>query len=95
MVIVLTSSYFCDWKASKIKLISPNSYLILLAIHKSSGKKLTHRQIAESLDVSTSTVHCTIKRFVNLGFDECITIHRNPRQNNHCKIQGDQQARLI
>ena len=69
--------------------------LILLAIHKSSGKKLTHRQIAESLDVSTSTVHCTIKRFVNLGFDECITIHRNPRQNNHCKIQGDQQARLI
>lgn len=69
--------------------------LILLAIHNSSGKKLTHRQIAQSLDISTSTVHCTIKRFVDLGFDECITIHRNPRQNNVCKIQGDQQARLI
>ena len=32
---------------------------------------------------------------MDLGFDECITIHRNPRQNNVCKIQGDQQARLI
>ena len=69
--------------------------LILLALHKDSGKNLTHRQIAESLDVSISTVHCTVKRFVDLGFDECITIHRNPRQNNVCKIQGDQQARLV
>lgn len=69
--------------------------LILLAIHKASGKKLTHRQIADSLDISPSTVHCTIKRFVTMGFDECITLHRNPRQNNVCKIQGDQQARLI
>lgn len=41
--------------------------LILLAVHNASGKRLTHRQIAESLDVSTSTVNCTIKRFVERG----------------------------
>ena len=55
--------------------------LILLAVHNASGKKLTHRQIAESLDVSISTVNCTIKRFVERGFGECITIHRSPKQN--------------
>lgn len=53
--------------------------LILLAIHNASGRKLTHSQTAQSLDISTSTVHCTIKHYVDLGFDECITIHRNPR----------------
>ncbi|WP_147737775.1 MULTISPECIES: helix-turn-helix domain-containing protein [Blautia] len=68
--------------------------LILVAIHNVFGKKLSHCQIAESLNISTSTVHCTIKYFVELGFDECITIYQNPRQNNVCKIQDDQKARL-
>ena len=69
--------------------------LILLAIYNASGKKFTHCQIAESLDIFTSTVHRTTKHLVDLEFCEWITIHRNPRQNNICKIQGDQQARLI
>ena len=97
--VILTDEQIAFLKAllsmEKTTLTIKKRALILLAIHKASGKKLTHRQIAESLDISISTVHCTIKRFVDLGFDECITIHRNPKQNNVCKIQGDQQARLI
>lgn len=44
--------------------------LILLAIYNASGKKFTHRQIAESLDIFTSTVHRTTKHLVDLEFDE-------------------------
>ena len=44
--------------------------LILLAIYNASGKKFTHRQIPESLDIFTSTVHRTTKHLVDLEFGE-------------------------
>ena len=44
--------------------------LILLAIYNASGKKFTHRQIPESLDIFTSTVHRTTKHLAGLEFDE-------------------------
>jgi DNA-binding MarR family transcriptional regulator len=69
--------------------------LILLAIHKDSGKRLTQRQLAESLDVSPSTVLCTIKRFVDRGFDNCMRYQHNSKSTPTRKIQGEQEARLL
>lgn len=69
--------------------------MILLALRKNSGGKLTQLQLAKSLDMSKATISNTVRRFVTLGFDECMKYHRNPKQNNICKIQGEQEAHLI
>lgn len=62
--------------------------LILLALHKDSGKNLTHRQIAESLDVSISTVHCTVKRFVDLGLMNVLRFTATPDKTTSAKYRG-------
>lgn len=69
--------------------------LILLAIHKDFGKKLTQRQLAESLDVSPSTVLCTVKRFATMGFDDCMSHQHNSKSVPTRKILGEQEARLL
>ncbi len=69
--------------------------MILIALHKGSGKKLTQLQIAQALNISKATVSNTVNRFITMGFDDCMRYHRNPRSNNVCKIHGEQEARLL
>lgn len=69
---------------------------ILLELDDVRGNGRTHKQIAEMLGVSPSTVNEVNKKYLAGGVEEVLTIHRHENSNNSGrKVDGRAEAQLV
>lgn len=68
--------------------------ILLKADRGPEGPGDADEAIAESLEVGKITVWRVRKRYVEEGLDAAIT-HRHPKHHRPCRLDGDQEARLI
>jgi transposase len=92
-----------DERAHLLRLISAgkaparklaHARILLQADHGPDGPGCTDAVIAEALDVGEVTVWRVRKRYVEEGLEAALT-HRHPKNHRPCRLDGDQEARLI
>jgi len=68
--------------------------ILLKADQGAEGPGWTDKKIVEALAVGDVTVWRVRKRYVEEGLEAALT-HRHPKNHRPCRLDGDQEARLI
>jgi transposase len=68
---------------------------VLLALYQRNENKKTYYQIAEELKIAVATVRNTYKRFLSMGFDQCMKYQRNAKSNATTKLSQEQREKLM
>ena len=69
--------------------------VLLKADESKWGPRWLDTEIAEAFDLSVRTVERIRKRFVEEGLEIALSPYRTGRRQYRCKLDGEQEARLI
>lgn len=69
--------------------------VLLKADESKWGPRWRDAEIADAFEISVRTVERLRKRFVEDGLELALSPYRTPKRRYRCKLDGDQEAKLI